>query len=175
MELCLDARVPRPHVWGRGQVRGHLSRLADFHGFLQIDRDQLRDAAFRHGDPVEPVHPGHGHTVVGDHQKAGAFRFGHLFEHRAESVDVGVIQRGVDLVQHADRCRIRQKHCEQQRQCRQRLLPTRKQCQVLQFLARRRGQNFKSGIQRVFGVGQFQMGMTATEQLAEQFLEVLVY
>jgi len=34
------------------------------HCAFEVDRDELRDAALRHGDAVEPVHARHGNRIV---------------------------------------------------------------------------------------------------------------
>src|SRR5215213_5484526 len=69
-------------------------------GFFQVYRNELRDAAFRHGDSVETVHPRHGYRIVGDDDEAGVGRAGHFVEQIAETLDVVIVERGVYLVQH---------------------------------------------------------------------------
>src|SRR5262245_40733530 len=65
-----------------------LHRLAQPHRTFEVDRDELRDAAFRHGDTVEPVHARHGDRVVRDDDEAGVGRFRHFVEQVAEALDV---------------------------------------------------------------------------------------
>jgi hypothetical protein len=51
----------------------------------------------------------------------------HLVHQIAEALDIVVVERRVDLVEHADRRRVGQEHREDQRQRGQRLLAARKQ------------------------------------------------
>ena len=94
--------------------RGLFSRFEEIQLALQIDGDQLRDAALGHGDAVEAVHAGHGHAMVSDDDEAGLAGFRHLLERRADTIDVRVIKRRVNLVENADRGRVGQEHREQQ-------------------------------------------------------------
>ena len=50
----------------------------------------------------------------------------HLLHQTAEAIDVGVVERRIDLVQHANGRGIRQEHGEDQRQRRQSLFAARK-------------------------------------------------
>ena len=67
-----------------------LPRLARLLRGLQIDRDQLGDAAPRHGDAEQPVHPRHGDRVVGDDHEPGVGEPDHLVEQVADALDVDV-------------------------------------------------------------------------------------
>jgi hypothetical protein len=58
----------------------------------------------------------------------------HLVEQIAEPADIGIVERCVDLIQHADRRGIGEEHREDQRQRRQRLLPTGQSDSVDSFL-----------------------------------------
>jgi hypothetical protein len=43
-----------------------LPGLAESHCGFEIDRDELRDAAFNHGDAEQSVHARHGDGIMGD-------------------------------------------------------------------------------------------------------------
>ena len=94
--------------------------LAHGRGRCEVDRNELTDPPLRHGHAVETVHSSHCHAVMGDDQEAGfAFRR-HFLEQPADPVDIGIVQRGVDLVEDANRARIAPEGGEHQRQRRQR-------------------------------------------------------
>ena len=56
------------------------------------------------------------------HQEARAGLADHIFQQGTETIDIGVIERRVHFVEHADRCRVAHEHREDERECRQRLL-----------------------------------------------------
>src|SRR5260370_674038 len=91
-----------------------------------------------------------------------------------EPVDVGVVERRVDLVQDADRRRVCQEGGEEQGEGGQRLLAARQQRQGLQLLARRARHDFEPGGERVVIVDQTQLRLAAAEQLCEKLHEVAV-
>ena len=49
-----------------------------------------------------------------DHQETGGGRGDHFIEQGAKPIDVSVIERRIDLIQDADRCRVGQKDCEKE-------------------------------------------------------------
>jgi hypothetical protein len=53
--------------------------------------------------PKQPVDPRHRDAVMGDHQKACPGGVGNVADEAAEPVDIGVVERGVDLVELANR------------------------------------------------------------------------
>src|SRR3546814_10811002 len=81
---------------------------------------------------------------MGDDEEAGRPGVGDLLQKAAEAVDVGVVERRVDLVQHADRRGIGQEYGEQQRDRGQRLLAARQKRHHLGLLARRAGHDLRS-------------------------------
>ena len=111
---------------------------------------------------------------MGDDDEAGVGAVAHLVQHPTEAIDIGVVQRGVDLVQHADRCRVGQEDGKDQRRRRQRLFAARHQAHHRQPLARRAGENFQPGLQRIIALDQLQFGLSAVEQGLEQGLEIIV-
>jgi DNA invertase Pin-like site-specific DNA recombinase len=96
--------------------------LAEADGAGEIDRDALGDTALGHRHAKEAVEARHRDAVVRDHQKTGAGGVGDLAEEAAESFDIGVVERRVDLVEDANRRGVGQKHRKDQRECRQDLL-----------------------------------------------------
>ena len=58
---------------------------------------------FSHGDAEEAVHAGHGDSVMGDGDEFCFGLFNHFIEQVAVTRDIGVIERGVDFVEHANR------------------------------------------------------------------------
>src|SRR5215470_14873608 len=81
------------------------ARFAQLHRAGEIDRDELRHPALSHGDAVEPVHARHGDRVMRDDDKARIGRARHLVEQIAEALYIVVVERGIDLVEYADRRR----------------------------------------------------------------------
>src|SRR5215469_14289191 len=98
----------RPIVTSRG--------LAEADGACEIDRDELGDAALDHGYAEEAIDARHRDAVVRDHQETSAGGVGNLPEEAAESFDIGVVERRVDLVEDTNRCRIGQKNRKDQRE-----------------------------------------------------------
>src|SRR5579863_8290103 len=100
--MCLSTSyLPTAKLGAVG--RAPLRRLAELLGFLQIDRDKLRHALLGHGDAEEAVNARHGEAMMRDDEEARLCGLADLFDEAAKAVDVGVVQRRVDLVQHADR------------------------------------------------------------------------
>ena len=112
--------------------------------------------------------------IVGDDDEARLGRRGHLVHQIAEALDIVVVERRVDLVEHADRRRVGQEHREDQRHRRQRLLAARQQRHGLRLLAGRAGEDFEPGFQRIVGFDQLQFGRAAAEKMREQPLEMAV-
>ncbi len=84
-----------------------------------------------------------------------------------------IVERRVDLVEHADRRRVGEEHREDEGQRRERLLATREQRQRRGLLARRFGDDLEARFQRVLVLDQLQLGGAAAEQLGEQVFEVV--
>ena len=98
---------------------------------------------------------------MGDDQEARLRGLGDLLDQAAEAVDIGVVQRRVDLVQHADRRRVGEEDGEDQRQSGQRLLAAREQRQGLQLLARRAGIDLEPGFERIAAARAFAITRSA--------------
>ena len=82
--------------------RKKLGDCANFLSPAQVDGDQLANTAFGHRYTIESVHSGHGHTVMGNNQEARGADLRDVVEKVTEPVYIGVIKRGVDLIEHAD-------------------------------------------------------------------------
>ena len=105
--------------------------------------------------------------------RLGAFQ--HCFQQVAEALDVMIVKRCVDFVEDADRRRIGEEHREDQRQGGECLLATRQQRQHRRLLARRIGDDFEPGFQRIVRFDQLQFRLAAVEQRGEQLAEFLVH
>src|SRR5579883_893640 len=89
-----EERCEAPRLEGR-TLPMQLSRPPQLLCRLQIDRDQLRDAAFGHGDAEEAVHAAHGEPVMGDDEEARLSVLRDLLDEAAEAIDIGVVERRV--------------------------------------------------------------------------------
>src|SRR5579871_4526428 len=94
----------------------------------------------------------------------------HFFNDIAETPDVVLIQRGVDLIQKTEWCRIELENRENQRHGGQRLLTARQQVDGAVFLARGTCHDGNAGRENIFA-DQLQVRMTAAEQLRKLLLE----
>ena len=104
--------------------------------------------------------------------KRVSVRRAHVVEQVAEAFDIGVVERRVDLVEHADRRRIGQEHGKDQAQRRQRLLAARQKRHGLRLLARRPGDDLEPGLERIVALDEGEIGGAAAEQRGEQVLEM---
>lgn len=68
---------------------------------VKIDRNKLRNAPFRHGDAVKPVHSGHRHPVMRNDQETSEAAFGHLIQKRAKAINIRIVQGRINFIQHA--------------------------------------------------------------------------
>ena len=110
--------------------------------------------------------------IVGDDDEAGIGRARHLVEQVAEALDIVIVERRIDLVEHADRRRIGEEHGEDQRQSRERLLAAGEKRQRHRFLARRLRHDLEAGFERIFALDQLQLGIAAAEQFDKKLLEI---
>jgi hypothetical protein len=90
--------------------------------------------------------------VVGDDQEPRVGKTGHFVEEVAEPFDIGVVERRVHFVQHADWRGVGEEQGEDQRDGGEGLLAAGEQRQRLQALAGRLGENFETGFERVIGI-----------------------
>ena len=109
------------------------------------------------------------------HDEIAGLRLGdHGIEQVAEAFDVSVVERGIDLVEHADRRGIGEEQAEDERHRGQRLLPARQQRQRLQALAGWLGHDLQPRLQRIVAVDQREVRFAAAEQAGEQATEMSV-
>src|SRR4029079_5549043 len=97
-------------------------------------RDDLRDAVAAHRDAVEDVRRLHGALLVRDHDELGPV--GVAAEQLDEPRDVGIVERGLDLVEEGERARVGEEEREEDRDRAERLLAAREQRQPRDLLAR---------------------------------------
>jgi len=95
-------------------------------------------------------------------------------EHVEEAVDVGIVERRVDLVEQAERRRLDEVDREQQRDRGERALAARHERDALQELAARLGHDLDLGLHRVLAE-EPQLAVAALEQRLEDVLEVLLH
>src|SRR5713101_983734 len=170
-----------PFLSRKGRGAGErLRRAAQHLRLLQVHRNELRYAALGHRDAEQPVHAGHGQPVMGDDEEARLRALADLLDEAAEAVDIGVVEGGVDLVQHADRRRVGEEHGKEQRQPGQGLLAAREQRHHLQPLARRARHDLEAGLERVslrvavLALVEREKGAAAAEEPHEELAEMVV-
>ncbi len=146
--------------------------LAAAVALAEVDADDLGDAGLLHGDAVDDVGLGHGALAVGDDDELGGLA--HVGDELGEAADVGLVERGVDFVEHAEGRGLELEDADQQRERGEGLLSAREQEDVLQLLARGRGDEVDAGLVAVLGVGELHVGLAAAEELGEGDGEVLV-
>ena len=117
-------------------------------GLAQVYRHQLRNPPLGHGHAEQPIGARHGHRIVGDDDEAGLGAAAHFVQQVAETVDVGVVQRGVDLVQHAHGGRIGEEDGEDQ------------------------GRGGQSLFEALFGGGQAELKLVESDDPLEAGLEI---
>src|SRR6056297_754040 len=97
-----------------GSARRH------FHRLVEIDRHQTGDTGLLHGNAGELARHLHGDLVMRDEHELHLRR--HFLDDVAEAADVGVVQRRIHLVEHAERRRVQLEYGEHQRDSGQCLL-----------------------------------------------------
>ena len=70
----------------------------------------------------QAMHPAHCHGIVRNDQVARAGFTHHRVEQVAEALNIGIVERRIDLIEHANRRWIGEEQREDQRGCRQGLL-----------------------------------------------------
>jgi hypothetical protein len=140
--------------------------------FLDIDLDDARDALLLHRDADQLARHLHGDLVVRDEEELRLRR--HALDHLAEALGVAVVERRIDLVEHAERRRIELEHREHQGDRGQRLLAAGKQVDGAVLLAGRLRHDLDAGVEDLFA-GQDQPGLAAAEELREEDAELAVH
>src|SRR5436853_4527862 len=116
------------------RLEAALARLAVRRG--QAAGDHLRDAVAAHAHAVQAVGGVHRPALVGHDDELGSVAV--AAQQLQEAVDVGVVERGLDLVEDVERARAREEDGEQECQRDQRLLAARHEGEPLGRLACRR-------------------------------------
>src|SRR5712692_6394909 len=91
--------------------------------FVEADGHDLRDPFFFHRDAVEGARGFHRSLVMRNHDELGVA--GKLLQNTRITVDIGIIERSVDLVENAERAGFHEINGEQKRDRRQRLFAAR--------------------------------------------------
>ena len=155
---------------GAGVGRGHSGRLSASRRPLA---DHGRDAVAAHRDAVERVADLHGALLVGDHEQLGVLA--QLLVDLQQAAEVGVVERGLDLVEDVERRGpgLEERHQERHRD--QRPLAAGEQREPLDLLARRPGLDLDAGGEHVAGVGEHETALAAGEEPGEGLVEGLLH
>ena len=94
--------------------------------------------------------------------------------HLVVSSDVGLVERGIDLVEDAERRRSNLENGEDEAHRGERLLAAAHELDAGELLARRLGDDVDSRLEHVLGVGQSQLGATAAEHARKDLSEALL-
>ena len=139
---------------------------------LQVQFEQFGDAVLLHGDTIQHVGGLHGAPAVSDDDELRLIA--HPAQVLGKPAHVGVIQRGLDLVQNAERSRVDGQNRKVAADGHQRLLAARESFQVLDDLARRCHPDANAAGEDIALVFQDQAGLTAAEQLGKDTAKVFV-
>ena len=132
---------------------------------FEVDRHHLGDTLQFHRDAEERVGELHAALVVGDHDDLRLLP--DVLQQVVEPEDVGFVERGVDLVQQAERSRPDQEDGENEGDGGHGLLAAGQQAHARELLAGRVDHVFDPGFQRLVGLGQHEFGRPAVEQARE--------
>ena len=136
----------------------------------EFDGDQLRNAGFLHGDPVHRLSRLHGLLGVGDHDELGILR--HLLQKPGQTQDIGLIERGIDFVEHAEGAGLVAEDRHQKGKGCQGFLAAREQENVLELFAGRRGDDLDARFAGIVFVGEAHFAHATAEEGDESFAEV---
>ena len=124
-----------------------------------------------HGHAIQRVGHADGSLVVRDDEKLRVIN--EPLEHTNKPVDVGLVQRRIQLVQHTKRARADLIDGKHQRHGGHGLFAARKQRDALQFFARRPGDDLDAAAQHVLLIDQYEVGLAPLEHLGEQRAKVV--
>ena len=137
---------------------------------LEADRDLLRHARLLHRHAVDRVGAGHRLLRVRDDDE---LRPGEkVLEHLREAIDVGLVQGGVDLVEHAERAGPAAEDGQQQGHAGHRLFAAAQERNAPRLLAGRPGDDLDAAVENIDVLLQDDVGLAAAEQIAEERLEM---
>src|SRR5665213_1967845 len=138
----------------------------------KVDRNQFAYACLLHSDAVNNIHAAHGHFVVGHDDELGIIA--ELADHIGKLAHVGIVQRGVHLIQNTKRCRLDQVDGEKQGGCRERFFPAAQLRNGGRSFPFGFGYDIDAGLSQVFRIVQYEIrGVFFCKQGLEHFLEIL--
>src|SRR5439155_5016621 len=136
----------------------------------ELERDDLRNAAVIHRHPVEHVDGLDRPAVVRDHDELRAI--GELAERLRETADVPFVERGIDLVEDAERRRLHAEDREQERRGGEGALAARELREAADALSGGTRVDLDARILRI--VGGPERRLPAVEQALEEDAELAV-
>src|SRR5512141_1152885 len=139
---------------------------------VQFDGDGAGDPVLFHRDPVQDVGQLHRPLVVRDEEVLVPVR--HLAHQGVEPVDIGVVQRRIDLVEQAEGRRLDEEDGEDEADGGERLLPAGEAAERKRFLAGRLDEDPDARLEEIFLVDQAQRGTPTLEQPGEHLAELRV-
>src|SRR5271169_4151171 len=134
--------------------------------------DELRHSRLLLRDAVKGLRGLHRPLVVRDEDELRLL--GQLHEERREAVDVRLVERGVDLVEDAERRGLVLEDRDQKRDGRERLLAARQEADRLVPLAGRLRHDLEARIQGILLVEEVHRGGPSVEQALKDLAEVEV-
>ena len=152
---------------GRGARAGATSREGG--GLVEAEADDAAHGVVADRDAVQRVGRLDRAPVVRDDDALGVAR--ELAERVGEPADVGLVERGVDLVEHAEGNGPDLEHREQEGDRGQGPLAAGEHRERLGLLARRARRDLDAGRGQVLGIGQGEAGVATTEELLEALVE----
>ena len=148
-------------------------RLDGLSGPVHPDADDARNARFLHGHAVE--HVDHLHRALDVRDEDELRPIGHRADHLVVSGNVGFVERGIDLVEDAERRGLDLEDGEDERDGRECLLSAAHELDARQLLAGRLRQDVDARLEHVLRVRQPKRRAASTEHPREQLLELLVH
>ena len=140
---------------------------------LQVDADDLGDAGFLHGDAIDDVGHLHGALGVGHHQELSGG--GKPRDEIGEATDVGLVERRVHLVEHAEGRGLELEDADQQAESAVRAFsPPERSMMFCNFLPGGEATMSMPDSAVFFCVGEAHEGLSAAEEFGEGCAEVAV-
>src|SRR5712692_6205393 len=141
------------------------------HRRLDVHLDDVRNARLGHGHADELAGELHRDLVVGDEDELRLAR--HLAHEVAEALGVGIVERGIHLVEEAEGRRVELEEREDERDRGERLLAAREELDRLILLAWRLREDLQASVEHLLA-GEPQACLPAAEERREHLLEVRV-
>ena len=160
-----SSRRRRQKGIGSRRARARPGRVRERLRLVEPETDHAADRIVADSDAVERVGRFDGPAVVGDHDELGLVR--EASQRVREPADVRLVERGVDLVEHAERHGPDLEHREQQRHGRQGALTAGEHREGLRLLPRRTGDDLDARRSEVRRIRHRKPRETTAEQLLE--------